>query len=307
MYNFIHCLYFFKLNHDIMVKKAVIIIFFKDYPVYVKLFDDIFPYVKITGIGIHDFTYLKGIKTLRTHPHYTLHFVIKGKGHYHVNGQKFVISENQIFITPADIMFKYYPHDNQPWTYIWFELMGPKSHIETIFSLLNLSHQKPVYKVQHPHQMIMMFDKLFQYHINQTLFPFTTTITFYQLILLLLEEIHNQPKETLPFVNQALIYIENHYHHPNLKIHDIADYLSISHTYLSQLFKRTLNQTVRSYLIDFRLNRALELMHSPSVTIKAASSMVGYDDEAHFSKAFKKKYGESATSYRRKIYEGTYE
>jgi len=55
--------------------------------------------------------------------------------------------------------------------------------------------------------------------------------------------------------------------------------------------------TFTDYLIDFRLNRAIEIIHEKKLPLKIVADMVGYPNYAQFSKIFKQRKGKSPKNY----------
>ena len=56
--------------------------------------------------------------------HFLLHFVLKGKGAYYLNDQKYEIKKDQCFlIRPNELTF-YQADQEDPWTYIWVRFDG---------------------------------------------------------------------------------------------------------------------------------------------------------------------------------------
>ena len=268
--------------------------FFKDKPVFLKSLEPNFPEIEILSFGIHDFNYLRGIKNFRQHPHHTFHFIIQGSGYLTLDGITHHLKSNTFFMTPANTTLKYFPDHLDPWTYAWFDIKDTPN-VMTFFEGLKLDITKPFYKTKLSHKILPLFEQMFtdeaQSHTQLPVYA-----SFYQITSTLQQELHTL--KSLDLVDKALIYIEKNYTNPALRITDIVDELSISQTYLNESFKKRTGQTMIAYLIDYRLNKASDLLKSPNLSIQAAASMVGYDDMIHFSKSFKKKFGITASQYR---------
>jgi predicted TIM-barrel enzyme/AraC-like DNA-binding protein len=87
-------------------------------------------------------------------------------------------------------------------------------------------------------------------------------------------------------------YISTHYME-EITLNDLASILNLSRPYLSSLFKEEVGIAFKQYLIDFRLNRAIEIMQEKRLPLSTVAEMVGYPDYAQFSKIFKKRKGVS--------------
>jgi len=95
----------------------------------------------------------------------------------------------------------------------------------------------------------------------------------------------------------ALEYINDNYSR-GIGVTEIADHVGITRSHLNHLFQQELNISIQNYLMDFRMYKAANLLVSSSMPVKEVSVSVGYRDQLVFSKAFKKKFGMSPTSYR---------
>ncbi|MCY7483092.1 MULTISPECIES: phosphoenolpyruvate hydrolase family protein [Paenibacillus] len=93
-------------------------------------------------------------------------------------------------------------------------------------------------------------------------------------------------------------YVETNYRN-DISFAELAQVAHISRTHLSHLFKKEVGCTFPEYLTRFRINKAIELMKESELELSELSSLVGYNDYAHFSKTFKKKTGKSPREYQR--------
>lgn len=107
-------------------------------------------------------------------------------------------------------------------------------------------------------------------------------------------------QEKQQFVNEIRLYIENHYD-DDLTINHIAQEFYTNPSSLSRSFKKYTGDTPINYLINYRLEKAQNLIRStPSLSIKEVAKSVGYDDSLYFSKLFKKRFGESPSFFSEK-------
>src|SRR5699024_1622057 len=98
--------------------------------------------------------------------------------------------------------------------------------------------------------------------------------------------------EKQELVNEIQLYIENHYSE-DLSLEQIAQEFYTSSTTLSRLFKEFSADTPINYLINYRLEKAKNLIaENSSLSIKEVAQSVGYEDSLYFSKLFKKRFGE---------------
>jgi len=71
--------------------------------------------------------------------------------------------------------------------------------------------------------------------------------------------------------------------------------------YLSEIFKEETGQNFRSFLVEIRIERAIELMKDRRYQIQQIAEMVGYPDCTYFNKAFKRVTGIAPGEFRRTL------
>ena len=128
-----------------------------------------------------------------------------------------------------------------------------------------------------------------------------------------LEEIQNffkrelqsigEPKEedtNIAVVQKIQQYIADHYSDKELSVKVLADFVYLTPTYLSNLFKKSTGYTIGQYLLDIRIEAAKQLLRNPEYKLYQVATMVGYEDSNYFTKIFKKKTDMTPSEYRKK-------
>lgn len=100
-------------------------------------------------------------------------------------------------------------------------------------------------------------------------------------------------------VEKIMDYFEDHYEE-KISLDQIAENMYLSPFYISKIFKAETGDTPIRYLINVRLEKALEILKEDrELSIQEVSARVGYDDAYHFSKLFKKHFGISPSAVRK--------
>lgn len=99
------------------------------------------------------------------------------------------------------------------------------------------------------------------------------------------------------YVLEAMAYIGEHYHEPNIGVAAIAQHLGLSEGHLSHTFKKETDYTLLNYLTRYRIHRAMELLRDCRLKVYEVAEQVGYRDIAYFSATFKKLVGMSPSEY----------
>ena len=85
-------------------------------------------------------------------------------------------------------------------------------------------------------------------------------------------------------------YMEEHYKE-GITLEETAAEFYVSKEYLSKAFKQSTGRGFTEYITALRMEKAKELLVEYRVPIKEVCEMVGYVDQAHFYKTFKKYHG----------------
>lgn len=97
----------------------------------------------------------------------------------------------------------------------------------------------------------------------------------------------------------ALNYIEKNYQ-KGITLEDVADYVNLSPSYLSKVFKKELDINFSTYLTKRRIERAKELLENTDMPILNIAIELSYNESNYFSKVFKKVEGMTPSQYRNK-------
>ncbi len=101
-------------------------------------------------------------------------------------------------------------------------------------------------------------------------------------------------------IEKVFEIIENEYME-GLYLGDLANRVYLSPNYLGQLFLRITGKTFNSYLTEFRMNKARELLKNSQLTLAAIAAKVGIKDETYFCTLFKSYFGMTPGKYRKTI------
>lgn len=99
-------------------------------------------------------------------------------------------------------------------------------------------------------------------------------------------------------VEKAKTYINENYKNSELSIIAVCDYLHLSPTYFSFIFKKETKMTFVNYLTQIRMEAAKELLKTTNMKSFEIAEKVGYSDPNYFSYSFKKKFSISPLEYR---------
>ena len=84
-------------------------------------------------------------------------------------------------------------------------------------------------------------------------------------------------------------------------VEELAEQAGISRTTLFTQFRELVGEPPGKYLTRWRMQRASQILQLEHTTLKDIASLVGYESEASFSKAFKQWMGQSPGAYRQQM------
>jgi two-component system, response regulator YesN len=93
-------------------------------------------------------------------------------------------------------------------------------------------------------------------------------------------------------INKIQKYVQDHYAE-GITLELTAAIFYVSKEYLSKAFKAETGKGFSEYLTALRMERAKELILDYKIPLKEVGELVGYIDQAHFYKTFKKYYGKT--------------
>ncbi|WP_027631953.1 helix-turn-helix domain-containing protein [Clostridium hydrogeniformans] len=99
---------------------------------------------------------------------------------------------------------------------------------------------------------------------------------------------------------QVSEYIHEYYM-DTLTIRNLAELHGVNENRLFYVFSKYAGMGAGDYLMIHRLNRAKELLVTSNIPVISIAKSVGYHDPYHFSKRFKKQFGDSPSKFREKF------
>ncbi|MBO9609880.1 MAG: helix-turn-helix domain-containing protein [Paenibacillaceae bacterium] len=94
--------------------------------------------------------------------------------------------------------------------------------------------------------------------------------------------------------------VEAHYIEPEMGLAFIADSMRMTPAYVGRLFKKIEQVSLIDYIHEVRMKHAIVLLQNESYSVAEIMRKVGYSNESHFFKLFKRKTGVTPNEYRKK-------
>jgi AraC-like DNA-binding protein len=235
---------------------------------------------------------------------YLLHFVISGRGVYHIQNKTFNIESGMCFMIPPGLETTYIANEVEPWEYYWIGLHGLE--VKGILEQANLNSDNYTVTLKKADKIFDILDRMISCEKHKLESKYFIMGYLYQVIALLVEgniknhKISSDPENEI--VQTFIRYVENNYS-KRIKIVDFTEEQSIERTLFTKIFKKIMDVSPKSYIINFRLSKALVLLKDPKLNILDVSYMVGFHDYKHFLKTFRDHYGVTPKKYRKDPFE----
>lgn len=104
-------------------------------------------------------------------------------------------------------------------------------------------------------------------------------------------------KDLSPIVIRAIKYITGHYS-DGVSMKEFCNEINVSASYLGYLFKKETGMYFNTYLLEFRMAKAIDLLCNSGIKINDIAELTGYSTPNYFITSFKNKTGLSPLKYR---------
>jgi AraC family transcriptional regulator len=99
-------------------------------------------------------------------------------------------------------------------------------------------------------------------------------------------------------LRRVLERIHTHFH-TNLELAELAAEAGCSRSHFIRMFRAAVGRTPHRYLLDYRLGKAQALLEQGSLPVGQIAAACGFVSHAHFSSAFRTRFGVAPSTYRR--------
>jgi len=223
----------------------------------------------------------------------------KGKGVVNVGGQKIILDEGNGVFLLENSKHSYYKLESE-WITNYICFNGP--NCSELLSTIGFE-DSAAYKVLDTETFIEHLKTLNNLYLNKNKdIENEYSKVLYSLLLDLstaTKRIHSNFTITENSKIQMIIqYIESNYKRP-ISIDELSTLVGLTKEYLCSLFKKTMLQTISSYMQTIRIaNAKMFLKRFPNKKIMEIGEMCGFESTSYFCRIFKKLVGLSPEAFR---------
>lgn len=230
---------------------------------------------------------------------YVIHVVTGGKGIYRTGGREYRISAGQMFVIYPGEETIYQADSQNPWSYMWIGFCG--FNAAAIVEKIGFRKNDPVITLDNVYEIGVAIDRMLDAKQLTPVNELKRMAALYDALALMMQNTKCSGSEVnhseISYVSMAIKLIAESYN-TNIKISEIADKVGINRSYFSNIFKREMKISPQEFLINFRLEKAAQMLRETNDSIGSIAAAVGYSDALAFSKAFKHKYTVSPREFR---------
>ncbi|MBT1711205.1 AraC family transcriptional regulator [Fulvivirgaceae bacterium PWU5] len=179
--------------------------------------------------------------------------------------------------------------------------------LQSIFFHHNRFHQLPITDPEDCRTVNSLIQSLAGEYVRKPLRHEENLQHFIMLILNILERnvlaqgapvIHAHADESV--VHQMLMHIQRHIGEPEkLSVDSLAATFNLSATYVGEYFRKYTGESLQHYIVGAKIKRAEQRLLHSNLSLTQIADELGFVDDSHLSKQFKKRYGTSPVKYRK--------
>lgn len=237
--------------------------------------------------------------------HFLFHYILSGTGVLNANNEKGITKSYQVKSGQGFMIFPhqictYIADQSLPWEYVWLEFDGLRA--KELVDTAGLSCDSPIYRARYKDIAVTMKEEMLYivnhkeaspFHLIGHLFLFLDS--FVSSSASIITKNSNGLRDF--YIKEAVAFIEQNFQNP-ITIEEIAKFCGLNRSYFGKIFHESMGKSPQDFLISYRMTKAAELLKLTSLSIADVGNAVGYENQLHFSRAFKHVYGISPRQWR---------
>lgn len=233
----------------------------------------------------------------KSYPYYVIEIPIKGKCDLQIGKKKYVLKRGTIGGFAPGTAHHYKCNQQSPMEHFFIVFLGTEA--KKLFEMSTLA-SKGVIEVPNLHETLFLAETILKKGLEKADHSLMICNNYLRIMLLeLVHEIVESGDSSLSLITYKSCkeYIDESFSWL-LYPRDIADEFGITVRHMSRLFKQYGQTTPHEYIMRLKMNKASVLLLTSSMTVKRIATLVGFEDQYHFSRNFKRFYGFSPQKYR---------
>ncbi|MBQ3017115.1 MAG: AraC family transcriptional regulator [Clostridia bacterium] len=224
---------------------------------------------------------------------FVLEYVVSGRGHLKVNGEKYVLGANDVYLIHPGDKCEYYSDKKHPYQKYWINF---RSYFFADFlKTYKLGQQRVFRNIDISEDFKRLF-ALEQIADSDDLCLYASAI-LYEIAFKL--GIHVKEKNTVSSIAARVKSELEHSIDVPVALESLEKKFYRTKSDIIKQFKKAYGTTPHAYLLSLRVQAAKNLLANTKKTTKEIAEYLCYSSEYHFSNMFKSKVGVSPKEYRK--------
>ena len=239
--------------------------------------------------------------------HYLFHYIINGRGilyaeDSHGSKQTFTVRAGEGFLIFPEQITLYVADMSNAWEYTWLEFDGLR--VKQALEAAGFSEHEPIYRTRLPELREKLRDEMLYIVDHSEASTFELIGHMYLFMDALTRSAENAGRVITSrlrefYIREAIAYIESNYQR-DITIEEIAGALRLNRSYFGKIFRLSTGKSPQRFLMNYRMIKAAEMLAMTKRPVNEIGASVGYDNQLHFSRAFKNVYGVSPREWRKR-------
>ncbi len=249
------------------------------------------------------------------HEYFEMGYVAHGTATHSIDGFEYTLKQGDLFLVDKGVSHRYYDGKD-------FDLINlcfyPEVIDRSFFSVRSLNNMAAGHIFHFAPDISQNYAKILLHDTDARLLSVLEDISWElehkndghravvrghltQLLIYFLREAGQQEAKNLsPTLGVILRNLQDRYME-NISIIDLCDDHYYTLNYLGKKFKEEMGVPFKTYLQNYRLQKATSLLTTTDYSVEEIAAAVGYQNTPFFYKLFRQRYGTSPLHYRRSI------
>ncbi|WP_299257201.1 AraC family transcriptional regulator [uncultured Aquimarina sp.] len=271
---------------------------------------------------VHQYSFDKWEAEPHNHNYFEIIFVENGNGYHTINGIRFRYKKDDIFLLAPEDTHHFEIEKHSVFTHFKFtellfsskvNLPDRKYWLQRIEQLLHhpniipgdvISHEEDRKIIWDIHNVVMEEFKNEKIYYQEIISNAISTIL--SIIVRNISAKYSSNKRNVSLndsrIDQILGHIrQNVYDNDLTKINYMADKFNMSQSSISTYFKKATGESIHQYVTKYKMKLVEYRLQNTEFTIAEIAYQLGYTDESHLTKTFKKYFSMSPKQYRKDL------
>ncbi|MBQ3084710.1 MAG: AraC family transcriptional regulator [Clostridia bacterium] len=249
------------------------------------------------------------------HEHFEMGYVLHGTATHDIDGNVYTLKKGDLFLVDKGVYHRYYDGNR-------FELINlcfyPEAIDRSFFSVRSLNNMASSSFFHFAPDISQNYTKVLLHDTDGRLLSVLEDLAWemeqkgngyravvrghlVQLLVYFLREAGQQEAKNLsPTLGVILRNLHDRYME-NVSVLDLCDDHYYTLNYLGKKFKEEMGVPFKTYLQNYRLQKAASLLTTTDYSVDEIASAVGYQNTPFFYKLFRQRYGTTPLHYRRSV------